>query len=203
MCFVFDHRKFLISLKESNENEEEEEDSVVSDAYRRTLIECLPKMWPKNIEIELIYKKLTFELLCEIIHHTNWPTQLTVVHSLNLILEKNSTRILSSDIIVLIESIINLSSRTKSSRLKSEILKLLKILFENSHYSICFDENENLRSILQFNINEVIHDNRFNDISEQARQLRKQHEHLFVKLKDDDIESIEITNFDRNDIDLF
>ncbi|CAF2708698.1 unnamed protein product [Rotaria sp. Silwood2] len=53
--------------------------------------------------------------------------------------------------------------RTKSSGLKREILKFLKIVFENSQYSICFNENEHIKNILQFNIDEMIHDNRSNE----------------------------------------
>ncbi|CAF4950234.1 unnamed protein product, partial [Rotaria sp. Silwood1] len=169
----------------------------VSDKYNRTLIECLPKFWPKTSEIEFSYKKLTFELLIEIIIHSNWQTQLIVIQSINEILQKSST-IISSDIICLLEPIINLGPRTKSSGLKREILKFVKIVFENSQYSICFNENEHIKNILQFNIDEMIHDNRSNEISEQAKELKKHYEHLFIKTK-----SIDITNFDQNENNLF
>jgi len=123
---------------------------------------------------------------------------LVIIQSLNEILQKSST-IFSSDIISLVEPIINLGPRTKSSGLKREILKFLKIIFENNHYSICFNENENLRNILYFNIDEMIHDNRSNEISEQAKELKKLNEHLFIKTKKD-YEHIPTTNLDPNDL---
>ncbi|CAF4748753.1 unnamed protein product, partial [Rotaria sp. Silwood1] len=193
---------FEKTFKQPDPNEEVDkkdidEDPIVSDKYNRTLIECLPKFWPKTSEIEFSYKKLTFELLIEIIIHSNWQTQLIVIQSINEILQKSST-IISSDIICLLEPIINLGPRTKSSGLKREILKFVKIVFENSQYSICFNENEHIKNILQFNIDEMIHDNRSNEISEQAKELKKHYEHLFIKTK-----SIDITNFDQNENNLF
>jgi hypothetical protein len=65
---------------------------------------------------------------------------------------------------------------------------------------ICFVENENLRNILQFNIDEMIHDNRSNEISEQAKQLKKSYEHLFVKTKKDYEQPIETPNLEENDL---
>lgn len=187
--------------KDPNEEAEQldtDEDPVLSDAYHRTLIECLPRVWPKSSEIEIQYKNSTFALLIEVILHSNWQIQLVVIQSLNEILQKNST-IKSSDIILLIEPIINLGPRTKSAGLKREILKFLRILFSNSEYIICFNENENLRNILQFNIDEMIHDTRSNEISEQAKELKKQNEHLFIKTKTF-IEPIQPTNIDSNDL---
>jgi hypothetical protein len=123
---------------------------------------------------------------------------LVIIQSLNEILQKSST-IISSDIISLVEPIINLGPRTKSSGLKREILKFLKIIFQNNHYSICFNENENLQNILYFNIDEMIHDNRSNEISEQAKELKKLNEHLFIKTKKN-YEHIPTTNLDPNDL---
>jgi hypothetical protein len=180
--------------------EDTDVDPLQSDAYHRTLIDCLPRVWPKTSQIEVQYKQPTFDLLIEIILHSSWQIQLVVIQSTNLILQNSST-IISSDIISLIEPIINLGPRTKSSGLKREILKFLRILFENSRYSICFDENENLRNILHFNIDEMIHDTRSNEISEQAKELKKLHEHLFLKTKKD-YEPIELTNIDQEN-DLF
>lgn len=177
-----------------------DEDPLTSDVYHRTLIECLPRVWPKTSHLEVQYKKSTFDLLIEIILHSNWQIQLVLIQSINQILQNSST-IISSDIISLIEPIINLGPRTKSSGLKREILKFLRILFENSHYSICFDENENLRNILHFNIDEMIHDTRSNEISEQAKELKKQNEHLFIKRKKES-EPIELKNIDQQN-DLF
>ncbi len=151
------------------------------------------------MEIEVQYKKSTFELLIEVIIHSNWQIQLVVIQSLNIILQKSST-LISSDIILLIESIINLGPRTKSIGLKREILKFLRILFENSRYSICFDENEYLGNILQFNIDEMIHDNRSNEISEQAKEIKKQNEHLFLKTKKSYETISSSTNIDSNDL---
>ncbi|CAF0878137.1 unnamed protein product [Rotaria sordida] len=193
---------FEKAFKQTDPNEEQDkkdsdEDPIISDKYNRILIECLPRFWPKTSQIESSYKKLTFELLIEIIIRSNWQIQLIVIQSLNEILQKRST-IISSDIIYLIEPILNLGPRTKSSGLKREILKFLKILFENSQYSICFYENEQIKNILQFNIDEMIHDNRSTEISEQAKELKKQYEHLFIKTK-----SMEITNFDQNENNLF
>jgi len=134
-----------------------------------------------------------------VILHSNWQIQLVVIQSLNIILQKSLT-LISSDIILLIEQIINLGPRTKSIGLKREILKFLRILFENSRYSICFDENENLVNILQFNIDEMIHDNRSNEISEQAKEIKKQNEHLFLKTNKS-YETIPLsTNIDSNDL---
>ena len=175
-----------------------DDDPVVSDAYHRTLIECLSRVWPKTSQIECQYKNSTFDLLIEILLHSNWQTQLVVIQSMNEILQKSST-IISSDIISLLEPIINLGPRTKSTGLKREVLKFLKFLFETSRYSICFIENENLRNLLQFNIDEMIHDNRSNEISEQAKELKKLNEHLFLKSKKVD----ELTNFDQNENNLF
>ncbi|CAF0777859.1 unnamed protein product [Adineta steineri] len=183
---------------EDQEMKDTDNDPILSDAYHRTLIECLPRVWPKIPEIESQYKKLTFDLLIEIILYSSWQIQLVVIQSLNQILEKSST-IMSTDIISLIEPIINLGPRTKASGLKREILKLLRILFNNSRYSICFNENENLQNILHFNIDEMIHDNRSSEISEQAKELKKLNEHLFKKIKKD-IEHIEPTNIDQNDL---
>ncbi len=137
--------------------------------------------------------------MIEIILHSNWQIQLVIIQSLNEILQKSST-IISSDIISLLEPIINLGPRTKSSGLKREILKFLKILFENSRYSSCFNENENLRNLLHFNIDEMIHDNRSNEISEQAKELKKQNEHLFIKTKKESEDIQQQTNFDSNDL---
>ncbi len=123
---------------------------------------------------------------------------MVIIQSLNEILQKSST-IISSDIISLVEPIINLGPRTKSSGLKREILKFLKIIFQNNHYSICFNENENLQNILYFNIDEMIHDNRSNEISEQAKELKKLNEHLFIKTKKN-YEHIPTTNLDPNDL---
>ena len=180
--------------------EDNDEDPVISDAYHRTLIECLSRFWPQTSQIEFQYKKSTFDLLIEIILRSNWQIQLVVIQSLNEIFQKSST-LNSSDIISLLEPIINLGPRTKSSGLKREIIKLLKILFENSRYSKCFDENENLKNLLQFNIDEMIHDNRSNEISEQAKQLKKSHEYLFLKTKKDNHDlPIETTNHEQNDL---
>lgn len=143
-----------------------------------------------------MYKTTTFELLIQVIHSSNWQIQLILIQAINSILQKSLT-ITSSDIKCLIETIINLGSRTKSSGLKREMLKFLKILFENSRYSICFDENENLRSVLQFNIDEMIHDNRSMEISEQAKELKKLNEHFFKK------KYIEIPHIEQKDNDLF
>ncbi len=129
---------------------------------------------------------------------SNWQIQLVIIQSLNLIFQKNST-LLSSDLIPLFEPIINLGPRTKSTGLKREILKLLKLLFENSRYATYFNENENFRNILQFNIDEMIHDNRSNEISEQAKEFKKLNEYLFIKTKKDD-EPMQTTNLDSNDL---
>ncbi|CAF4351498.1 unnamed protein product, partial [Adineta steineri] len=116
--------------EEDPEMKDTDDDPILSDAYHRTLIECLSRVWPKIPEIESQYKKLTFDLLIEIILYSSWQIQLVVIQSLNQILEKSST-IMSTDIISLIEPIINLGPRTKASGLKREILKLLRILFNN------------------------------------------------------------------------
>ncbi|CAF4579027.1 unnamed protein product, partial [Rotaria sp. Silwood2] len=125
---------FEKTFKQPDPNEEEDknnidEDPILSDKYNRTLIECLPRFWPKTSQIESTYKKITFQLLIEIIIRSNWQMQLIVIQSLNEILQKSST-IISSDIIYLLEPIINLGPRTKSSGLKREILKFLKIVFD-------------------------------------------------------------------------
>ncbi len=121
-----------------------------------------------------------------------------VIQSINLILEKSST-LNSSDIFPLLEPIINLGPRTKSSGLKREILKFLRIIFSNSDYSKCFNDNIDCRILLQFNLDEMIHDTRSNEISEQAKELKKQNEHLFEKLKIHD-EQIPIKNIETNDL---
>jgi ubiquitin C-terminal hydrolase len=123
---------------------------------------------------------------------------LIVIQSINLILEKSST-LNSSDIFPLLEPIINLGPRTKSSGLKREILKFLRIIFSNSDYSKCFNDNIDCRILLQFNLDEMIHDTRSNEISEQAKELKKQNEHLFEKLKIHD-EQIPIKNIETNDL---
>jgi hypothetical protein len=176
-----------------------DEDPIVSDAYHRTLIECLPRFWPKTFEIEIQYKKSTFDLLIESILHSSWQIQLIVIQSINQILEKSST-LNSSDIFPLLEPIINLGPRTKSSGLKREILRFVKILFTNSRYSKCFDDNIDCRQLLQFNIDEMILDTRSNEISEQAKELKKQNEHLFLKLKQNDEQQLSTKNFDTNDL---
>lgn len=181
--------------------EDTEEDSVVSDAYNRTLLECLPRFWPKTNQIESLYKKSTFELVVEIIFRSNWQNQLIVIQSINQILQKSST-ITSQDLIPLVEPIINLGPRTKTIALKREILKFVKVLFDNPDYSKCFDENEHMRSVLHFNIDEMIHDNRSNEISEQAKELKKSKEHLFVKIQTTN-ENVEITPIDQNENNLF
>jgi hypothetical protein len=192
----------LFLSKDPNEEEAEkldvDEDPILSDAYHRTLIECLPRFWPKTPNIEVQYKKSTFDLLIEVILHSSWQIQLVVIQSVNQILEKSST-LNSTDIIPLLEPIINLGPRTKSSGLKREILKFLKIIFDNIRYSKCFDENDYCRNILQFNIDEMIHDTRSNEISEQAKEFKKQNEHLFLKLKKDD-EQYPTKNVDSNDL---
>lgn len=205
---IKDNSKLFSISKDPNEQQESDEkidtddDPILSDAYNRTLIECLPQVWPKTIEIENQYKNLTFNLLIEMIFHSNWQIQLLIIQSLNEILGKSST-IFSNDILNLIEPIINLGPRTKSSGLKREILKFLKVLFSNTNYSNCFNEHENLRHILQFNIDEMIHDNRSNEISEQAKEIKKQNEHLFIKSTKTILiseEPIQTTNIDSNDL---
>ncbi|CAM4762842.1 unnamed protein product [Rotaria magnacalcarata] len=198
---------FEKTFKLPDPNEEKDitdidEDPIISDTYNRTLIECLPRFWPKTSQIESSYKKLTFELLVEIIFRSNWQIQLILIQSINQILQKGLT-ITWSDIIPLLEPIMNLGPRTKSSGLKREILKFLKFLFENSDYSKCFEENEHIRNILHFNIDEMIHDNRSNEISEQAKELKKSNEHFFIKTKPNIEQHVEITNIDQNENDLF
>ncbi|CAF4667804.1 unnamed protein product, partial [Rotaria magnacalcarata] len=68
-----------------------DEDPIISDTYNRTLIECLPRFWPKTSQIESSYKKLTFELLVEIIFRSNWQIQLILIQSINQILQKGLT----------------------------------------------------------------------------------------------------------------
>ncbi|CAF0847110.1 unnamed protein product [Adineta ricciae] len=174
---------FEKALKQPDPNEEMEDDNDdpgLSDAYKRTLIECLPRFWPKTPEIEIQYKKSTFDLLVEIIFHSNWQFQLIVIQSVNQILQNSST-LNSSDIVSIIEPIVNLGPRTKSSGLKREILRFLQILFGNSRYSTCITEHEHLQKVLQFNIDEMIHDNRSSEISEQAKEIKKSNEHFFLK----------------------
>ena len=166
--------------EEGVEKIEIDEDPSISDAYHRTLIECLPRFWPRTIDLEVQYKKCTFDLLIEVIVQSNWQTQLLVIQSINTILQQSST-LTSSDILPLLEPIINLGPRTKSSGLKREILKFLKVLFGDNRYWQCFLDNSNARKMLQFNIDEMIHDTRSNEISEQAKELKKLNEHLFVK----------------------
>ncbi|CAF4989071.1 unnamed protein product, partial [Rotaria sp. Silwood1] len=48
-----------------------DEDPIVSDKYNRTLIECLPKFWPKTSEIEFSYKKLKGQNTTSIHHDDN------------------------------------------------------------------------------------------------------------------------------------
>ena len=78
-------------VKDPNEEEAEkidiDEDPVISDTYHRTLIECLPRFWPKNSEVEVQYKKSTFELLIEVILNSNWQIQLIIIQSLNEIFQ--------------------------------------------------------------------------------------------------------------------
>ncbi|UJR33845.1 hypothetical protein I4U23_021268 [Adineta vaga] len=195
---------FEKALKQPDSDEEEQgmndndEDPVLSDAYHRTLIECLPRFWPKIFEIENQYKQSTFNLLNELIYHSSWQLQLLIIQSINKILENTST-IISSDIISLIEPIVNLGPRTKSTGLKREILKFLHIFFGNSRYSNCLCENENLQKVLQFNIEEMIHDNRSSEISEQAKEIKKSNEHFFLKTIKHE-ESIQPTTVEQNDL---
>lgn len=152
----------------------------MSDAYHRTLIECLPRFWPQSTDIEQQYKKPTFDLLGETIVRSSWQMQLSIVQSINRILQRSRT-LTASDIAVFVEPIINLGPRTKSSGLKREILTFVQTLCADARYSACFVDSENLRHVLQFNIDEMIHDNRSSEIGEQAKQLKKLHEHFFVK----------------------
>lgn len=139
-------------------------------------------MWPKGVQVERQYLQSTFELLSELILRSNWQIQLVVIQSINRILT-NSSNITSSDILPLLEPIINLGPRSKSSNLKREVLSFLKLLLEQRRYAISFEESENARNLLQFNIEEMIHDTRSNEISEQAKEMKKQHEHLFLKTR--------------------
>ena len=181
---------------------EVDEEPSISDVYHRTLIECLPRFWPQTVDIEGQYKKPTFDLLVEVILQSNWQNQLLIIQSINSILQQSST-LTSSDILPLLEPIINLGPRTKSSGLKREMLKFLRILFDQNRYWQCFVDHSNARDMLQFNIDEMIHDTRSNEISEQAKELKKIHEHLFVKIKPkNEQHEQEQTprNFDSNDL---
>ena len=175
-----------------------DEDPVVSDVYHRTLIECLPRVWPKSVEMERQYLRSTIELLIELILRSSWQIQLVVIQSINQLLSKSSS-ITSSDVLPLLEPIINLGPRSKSSNLKREVLIFLKLLLEQRRYAIGFEENESARNLLQFNIEEMIHDTRSTEISEQAKELRKQHEHLFLKTR----KQPETTPVDPNEQNLF
>ena len=178
-----------------------DEDPLQSDAYHRTLLECLPRSWPKVATIEAQYAIQTAELLVQVIIHSNWQIQLIVIQSVNAILQKSAT-LSASAVVPLLEPIINLGPRTKSSGLKREILKFIRIVFGIDRYAQCFDEQENLREVLKFNIDEMIHDTRSNEISEQAKELKKQHEHLFRQTKKPD-EHIETVNVDPTENNLF
>jgi hypothetical protein len=46
----------------------------------------------------------------------------------------------------------------------------------------------------------MILDTRSNEISEQAKELKKQNEHLFLKLKQNDEQQFSTKNFDTNDL---
>jgi hypothetical protein len=47
----------------------------------------------------------------------------------------------------------------------------------------------------------MIHDNRSNEISEQAKQFKKSHEYLFIKTKKDNYDlPIETTNLEQDDL---
>ena len=178
-----------------------DEDPLQSDAYHRTLLECLPRSWPKHATIEAQYATQTAELLVAVIIQSNWQIQLIVVQSVNAILQKSAT-MPTSGITPLLEPIINLGPRTKSSGLKREILKFIRIALAIDRYAQCFDEQEHLREVLKFNIDEMIHDTRSNEISEQAKELKKQHEHLFRQTKKRD-EHIETINVDPTENNLF
>lgn len=185
--------------EETDDKIEIDEDPSISDAYHRTLIECLPRYWPRMVNIENEYKKSTFDLLIEVIGQSNWQTQLLIIQSINTILQQSST-LISSDILPLLQPIINLGPRTKSTGLKREILKFLKILFGDHRYWKCFVDHVNARQMLQFNIDEMIHDTRSNEISEQAKELKKLNEHLFVKPTHELIEEQIVSNSDSNDL---
>ena len=183
----FDFVKNFLYFKDPNEEQDDkldvdEDDPVLADVYHRTLVECLAYVWPKTIELENRYKKVTFDLLVEILSHSNWQIQLLVIQSINSILQ-TSSNLSSSDIEQLIEPILNLGPRTKSTGLKRDILRFVMILFENSIYTNVFHENQHLKDVLQFNIEEMIHENRSNEISEQAKQLKKAHEQFFIKTR--------------------
>ena len=157
-----------------------DEDPVISDTYHRTLIECLPRFWPKIAENERIHIRETVEVLIELIQRSNWQRQIIIVHSINGILQRSSN-ISGLDLIRLFEPVTNLGPRSKANNLKREVLTFITMILTNDRYSICLIERENLRESLQFNIEEMIHDIRSSEISEQAKLLRKQHEHFFHK----------------------
>lgn len=129
------------------------------------------------------------ELLVEILRQSNWQKQLLVVESVNKILLKSSN-LSSNDVVRLFEPIVNLGPRSKSSRLKDEVLIFVGIFLENPRLSMSFDENCQLNEILQFNIDEMIFESRSTEIAEKAKDLKKRFEHFFRR-KIENLQKIE------------
>jgi hypothetical protein len=199
--FVLVFFQELAEGETDNNRTDVDDDPLVSDTYHRTLIECLPRVWPKDASCSNEHVQSTVDLFIEIIHRSNWQMQLVIIQSIKQIL-MNTSSVVLSNVVRLLEPIMNLGPRSKASSLKREILLFLTSVLGHARYSACFVDDEHLTSLLQFNIDEMIHDTRSTDISEQAKQLRKQYEPLFVKTKQH-IEQVDIERVDRDTNDLF
>lgn len=140
----------------------------------------MPRIWPKTNQFEIERLQLIVDLLVEILQQSNWQIQILIIKSTNEIIQRNSN-ILLLNFLPLIQPIINLGPRSKTANLKREILLFLKNFLSYQHYEKYFHENQDLKTLLQFNVEEMIHDTRSNEISEQAKQLKKEHENLFEK----------------------
>lgn len=124
------------------------------------------------------YLTATFELLVQLLLRSNWQMQWVIIQSVNDILKK-SENISSTDIVPLLSPIVNLGPRVKSTNLKRDVLNFLKILLDHRRYTSVFHSNESLKELLRFNLEEMIHDTRSSEISDQAKDLKRKFEEFF------------------------
>ncbi|CAF0730187.1 unnamed protein product [Didymodactylos carnosus] len=162
-------------------DKEDEEDPLISDKYNRMLIESIPKFWPKDNDQKRTYFLLTFDLLSDLLNKSTWQNQIIIIQSLNKLLLICSNDQYSIDEHYfrdhrLIEQVCNLGPRTKYTTLKRETIKFLSIIFELYQSYL----NDTICDCIRFNLDEMIHEKNYHDISEQAKELKKKYEHLLV-----------------------